>query len=1059
MENMRVAAEEWRESSRRPGAGIIMKIRVENFMCHSSLQIEFSEWVNFITGQNGSGKSAILTALCVAFGIKAKGTQRATSLKDFIKTGCSYALVIVEMKNEGEDAYKHEVYGDKIIIERRITETTNSTVLKDYLGKKVAHRREELHELVEHFNIDVENPCVIMTQDKSREFLHSGNDKEKFKFFFRATLLQQVHDLLKNIRSQLDASSAMIDELEASIKPSVKELEELQEKIKSMEHVEEMSQQVQPLKKKLAWSWVYDIDRQIELQMARFEKFKSRIPTCQARINKQQVKMEEMEATRQTKKETIASMVQKTEEIRKTQDELQRNLSQATKEKVELEEELNRRKGVIQRMLDRVTFLQQQIVDIQERHVRTTQAEKTEREERFRRIQEEVDEANSRIEKLREGEHSLDAKVASAVEDFKAIASEVEENQSKYRDIKRYIDTLRKQQSNKVTAFGGDRILTLLHAIERHHQQFTKPPIGPIGAHVALVKDQHWALAIEHAIGKLLNAFVVTNHKDSLLLRTCARESNYSNLQIIIYDFDRPLLNIPERMLPDKSLQTVMSAIHAEIPTVINVLVDQGSMERQVLVKDYEMGKAVAFENRIPNIKEVFTMDGYKMFSRGSVQTTLPPDRRIRAGRLCAAIDEKIVEYENEASKLSELIKLGEKQKLKADKTLKDLKDNLQSTKRHLFELERVVTSKQIHLRDLKSSAEVESSAECGPNVDELEQEISKVQAEIQEKEDSLEKFRIRLAQAQKKANDCKHSFDTLCDLARGDIEAFKEAERELLSVEDALNTAAMEKAHYEGIMQNKVIPEAEDAERVLKDLRNKREENYKKASVICPEEEVEALGGCNGSTPEQLSAQLSRLTARLHRENQRHPESIDDLRMKFGKRDRKISKKRRTYEGFREKLDKCHEALELRCTKFQRNAALLRRQLTWQFNGHLKKKGISGHIKVNYNEEKLSVEVKMPQDASSSAIRDTRGLSGGERSFSTLCFALALHEMTEAPFRAMDEFDVFMDAVSRKISLDTVVDFAVAQGSQWIFITPHDISMVKSGPKVKKQQMPAPRP
>lgn len=29
--------------------------------------------------------------------------------------------------------------------------------------------------------IDVENPCVIMSQDKSREFLHSGNDRDKFK--------------------------------------------------------------------------------------------------------------------------------------------------------------------------------------------------------------------------------------------------------------------------------------------------------------------------------------------------------------------------------------------------------------------------------------------------------------------------------------------------------------------------------------------------------------------------------------------------------------------------------------------------------------------------------------------------------------------------------------------------------------------------------------------------------------------------------------------------------------------------------------------------------------
>lgn len=40
--------------------------------------------------QTVGGKSAILTALCVAFGSRARGTQRANAMKDFIKTGCRY---------------------------------------------------------------------------------------------------------------------------------------------------------------------------------------------------------------------------------------------------------------------------------------------------------------------------------------------------------------------------------------------------------------------------------------------------------------------------------------------------------------------------------------------------------------------------------------------------------------------------------------------------------------------------------------------------------------------------------------------------------------------------------------------------------------------------------------------------------------------------------------------------------------------------------------------------------------------------------------------------------
>jgi len=98
------------------------------------------------------------------------------------------------------------------------------------------------------------------------------------QFFFKATLLQQVNDLLQNIYEHLKSANALVHELEESIKPMQKELDELQGKIKNMEHVEEISQKVQQLKKKLAWSWVYDVDKQLAEQSAKIGILKDRIP-------------------------------------------------------------------------------------------------------------------------------------------------------------------------------------------------------------------------------------------------------------------------------------------------------------------------------------------------------------------------------------------------------------------------------------------------------------------------------------------------------------------------------------------------------------------------------------------------------------------------------------------------------------------------------------------------------------------------------------------------------------------------------------------------------------
>ena len=74
------------------------------------------------------------------------------------------------------------------------------------------------------------------------------------------------------------------------------------------------------------------------------------------------------------------------------------------------------------------------------------------------------------------------------------------------------------------------------------------------------------------------------------------------------------------------------------------------------------------------------------------------------------------------------------------------------------------------------------------------------------------------------------------------------------------------------------------------------------------------------------------------------------------------------------------------------------------------------------------------------------RGLSGGERSYCTLAFNLALDKVTDSPFRASDEFDVFMDEVNRRVSLSTLYTFAKEHPqTQFLFLTPLSIKALEA--------------
>ena len=91
-------------------------------------------------------------------------------------------------------------------------------------------------------------------------------------------------------------------------------------------------------------------------------------------------------------------------------------------------------------------------------------------------------------------------------------------------------------------------------------------------------------------------------------------------------------------------------------------------------------------------------------------------------------------------------------------------------------------------------------------------------------------------------------------------------------------------------------------------------------------------------------------------------------------------------------------------------------------FSYLLSERAFRGTLVIDHANKLLDVVVQ-PDDTNKSAKgRQTKTLSGGEKSFSSICLLLSLWEAMGAPLRCLDEFDVFMDDVNRDVSTRMIV-------------------------------------
>jgi len=252
---------------RQAEAGVIDKVYIENFMCHRKLTIALCRNVNFIHGQNGSGKSAILAAIQICLGAGARRTHRARNLKDLVRkeSGGNGAKVQVTLLNQGDDAYKHEIYGDKITVERSIslTGSYNGYKLLDIDGKERSRSKKDLDDMLDQLNIQVENPVAVLDQEEAKKFL-TGKAEDKYEFFNKATDLERLDRSYAAVQDNLNELDETKANVECSLGPARDNVKKLKAEWEQFKQLEKLEDEISLLRVQYAWSLYFITSRKVK---------------------------------------------------------------------------------------------------------------------------------------------------------------------------------------------------------------------------------------------------------------------------------------------------------------------------------------------------------------------------------------------------------------------------------------------------------------------------------------------------------------------------------------------------------------------------------------------------------------------------------------------------------------------------------------------------------------------------------------------------------------------------------------------------------------------------
>ncbi len=371
---------------------IIKEIDLQNIRSHWNSTVKFTDGINIITGNTGSGKSSMLMALEYAlFGKIGEGREEGKML---LRRGAS----------SGNISIKFEENGSEYIIKRGLKKIGNAVrnddsdniIMKDGHVVDLQNRASDLNDyILKTLKIESDSPIktfesiTYIKQDELKELIFdSGQSKQEYiDQLLQLNRYIDTYDMLKDVISSLkdDAEAKKLEEALAvdesdliKIESRINELTKANEKAKSeLTSINNELENNKVLLKQAESEFKFYSDKKNEHtklsaemneKTERIEKLRSNISTLEKEIEKKSVEISKIDENRKVEiKKRVKYLEMSLEQKRQVEKDAYKELSEAKALERSILVKVSGLKSEIAALLNEKDDLKKQLKDAEER--------------------------------------------------------------------------------------------------------------------------------------------------------------------------------------------------------------------------------------------------------------------------------------------------------------------------------------------------------------------------------------------------------------------------------------------------------------------------------------------------------------------------------------------------------------------------------------------------------------------------------------------------------------------------------------------------------------------